>query len=75
MSAIQVSASPRARAGTVPVAIYTRVSTPNQVGGRFDSCESQAAVCREHIAKKAADGWFEMACFSDPAYRPTRAAR
>ncbi len=68
MSAIQVSASPRARAGTVPVAIYTRVSTPNQVGGRFDSCESQAAVCREHIAKKAAEGWFEIACFSDPAY-------
>jgi len=46
MSAIQVAASPRARAATVPVAIYTRVSTPNQVGGRFDSCESQAAVLR-----------------------------
>jgi hypothetical protein len=28
----------------VPVAIYTRVSTLHQVGGRFDSCESQAAT-------------------------------
>ena len=53
---------------TVAVAIYTRVSTANQVGGRFDSCESQAAICREHIAKHAPEGWFEVACFSDPAY-------
>jgi hypothetical protein len=52
----------------VPVAIYTRVSTANQVGGRFDSCESQSAVCRDFIAKHASDGWFEVACFSDPAY-------
>ena len=58
----------RARACTVPVAIYTRVSTANQVGGRFDSCESQAAVCRDFIAKHANDGWFEVACYSDPAY-------
>jgi hypothetical protein len=28
----------------VPVAITTRVSTLHQVGGRFDSCESQAAI-------------------------------
>jgi DNA invertase Pin-like site-specific DNA recombinase len=52
----------------VPVAIYTRVSTANQVGGRFDSCESQSVVCRDFIAKHASDGWFEVACFSDPAY-------
>jgi YD repeat-containing protein len=53
---------------TVPVAIYTRVSTANQVGGRFDSCESQAAICRDHITKQTALGWCEVACFSDPAY-------
>ncbi len=62
------SNSSRTRACTVPVAIYSRVSTANQVGGRFDSCESQAAVCRDYIAKHASDGWFEVACFSDPAY-------
>ena len=67
MPAIQ-SGSSRSRACTVPVAIYSRVSTANQVGGRFDSCESQAAVCRDFIAKHANDGWFEVACFSDPAY-------
>lgn len=53
---------------TVPVAIYTRVSTAGQVGGRFDSCESQAAICREHIAKQASAGWHEVACFTDAAY-------
>lgn len=46
---------------TVPVAVYTRVSTAIQVGERFDSGESQAVICREHIAKHAADGWFEFA--------------
>lgn len=68
MPAIPSSASIRARAHAIAVAIYTRVSTANQVGGRFDSCESQAAVCRDFIAKHAGDGWFEVACFSDPAY-------
>ncbi len=53
---------------TVPVAIYTRVSTTSQVGGRFDSCESQAAICREHLAKRASEGWHEVACFTDAAY-------
>ncbi len=62
------SNSSRLRACTVPVAIYSRVSTANQVGGRFDSCESQAAVCRDFIAPHASDGWFEIAGFSDPAY-------
>jgi DNA invertase Pin-like site-specific DNA recombinase len=68
MSAIQSYASIRACAHAIAVAIYTRVSTANQVGGRFDSCESQAAVCHDFIAKHASDGWFEVACFSDPAY-------
>lgn len=52
----------------VPVAIYTRVSTDNQVGGRFDSLESQATICRDFIGKRAADGWHEVACFTDAAY-------
>lgn len=52
----------------VPVAIYARVSTDNQVGGRFDSCESQTAVCREHIRQHAAEGWYEVASFTDAAY-------
>lgn len=52
----------------VPVAIYTRVSTLDQVGGRFDSCESQEALCREHVQKHAAEGWYISGVFSDPAY-------
>lgn len=52
----------------VPVAIYTRVSTLDQVGGRFDSCESQEALCREHVQKHAAEGWHISGVFSDPAY-------
>jgi DNA invertase Pin-like site-specific DNA recombinase len=52
----------------VPVAIYTRVSTDNQIGGRFDSCESQAAICREHIEKHADEGWYEVASYKDAAY-------
>jgi len=52
----------------VPVAIYTRVSTDNQVGGRFDSCESQAAVCRDYISKHSEEGWYEAAALTDAAY-------
>ena len=52
----------------VPVAVYTRVSTDNQVGGRFDSLESQATICRDYIRKRTADGWQEVACFTDAAY-------
>ena len=51
-----------------PVAIYTRVSTDNQVGGRFDSCESQAAYCREKIEQSKGNGWHEVACLTDAAY-------
>ncbi len=52
----------------VPVAIYARVSTENQVGGRFDSCDSQTVVCREHIRQHAQDGWYEVASITDAAY-------
>ena len=52
----------------VPVAIYTRVSTLHQVGGRFDSCESQAAICRDYIRKRAHEGWTEFSCHTDAAY-------
>lgn len=51
----------------VPVAIYTRVSTDNQVGGRFDSCESQLAICRDYIRRHGDRGWVEVANYSDPA--------
>ncbi|EIP98777.1 site-specific recombinase, DNA invertase Pin [Opitutaceae bacterium TAV1] len=69
MSAIHNPVSARAPvAHAVPIAIYTRVSTVNQIGGRFDSCESQAAICRDYIHKHADEGWFEAACFSDPAW-------
>jgi len=54
--------------GSVPVAIYARVSTDNQVGGRFDSCESQTAICREYISQRASLGWHEVASFTDAAY-------
>ncbi len=53
---------------TVPVAIYTRVSTASQVGGRLDSCASQEAICRDYIASRTAEGWFEIACYTDAAY-------
>ena len=52
----------------IPVAIYTRVSTTSQVGGRFDSCESQAAICRDYIARLASAGWHEIAAYTDAAY-------
>lgn len=52
----------------VPVAIYTRVSTAGQVGGQFDSCASQEAICRDYIASRAVEGWFEIACYTDAAY-------
>jgi DNA invertase Pin-like site-specific DNA recombinase len=51
-----------------PVAIYARVSTEQQCGHRFDSCEHQVAVCREYILKQAHLGWHEVACFIDEAY-------
>jgi DNA invertase Pin-like site-specific DNA recombinase len=62
--------APAANAEPEPqsVAIYTRVSTGNQVGGRFDSCEAQAAYCREKIERQKAEGWFEVACLTDAAY-------
>ncbi|MDI1335871.1 MAG: recombinase family protein [Lacunisphaera sp.] len=54
---------------SLPVGIYARVSTSNQVGGRFDSCESQGAYCRDYLAKHAAaEGWHEFMSFTDAAY-------
>jgi DNA invertase Pin-like site-specific DNA recombinase len=55
-------------AASIPVAIYTRVSTTSQVGGRFDSCESQAGICRDYITRHASEGWHEIACYTDAAY-------
>ena len=51
-----------------PVAIYTRVSDNKQLGRRFESCESQAAICRDYIQNRAKEGWHEVAYFTDPAY-------
>ncbi|MBP6506427.1 MAG: recombinase family protein [Opitutaceae bacterium] len=56
-------------AGTLPVAIYSRVSTANQVGGRFDSCESQVVMCRDYLLKHAAkENWHECSTLTDAAY-------
>lgn len=60
--------STRVTLSVIHVAIYTRVSTLHQVGGRFDSCESQAAICRDYIKKHAHEGWVEYACHTDAAY-------
>jgi DNA invertase Pin-like site-specific DNA recombinase len=62
------SPSSPAAPGSVPVAIYSRVSTDDQVGGRFDSCESQAAVCRDLLRQGKSKGWHEVACLTDAAY-------
>lgn len=67
MSAIpSTHISPEVR--QVPVAIYTRVSTIDQVGGRFDSCESQEELARQHIARNAPSGYYLSGVFPDPAY-------
>lgn len=60
--------SPILPALRVPVAIYTLVSTIGQVGGRFDSCESQAANSRDYLAHYSDEGWHEVARFTDAAY-------
>lgn len=53
----------------VPAAIYTRVSTNKQLGRRVESCESQEAICRDHIqTHAAAKGWQLVQTFTDPAY-------
>lgn len=45
-----------------------RVSTIDQVGGRFDSCESQEELARQHIARNAHKGYYLSGVFPDPAY-------
>ena len=68
MTKIQAAATPVAT-GSVPVGIYARVSTFNQVGGRFDSCESQVVICRDYLAKHATtQGWHEFISLTDAAY-------
>jgi len=47
---------------------YTRVSTLHQVGGRFDACESQAAICRDTIKKRVHEGWTQFSCHTDAVY-------
>lgn len=64
----EIGQSQPAASGLVPVAIYTRVSTDNQVGGRVDSCEAQAAYCRQNIERRQAEGWHEVVCLTDAAY-------
>lgn len=54
--------------GSVPVVIYTRVSSTKQLGRRFESCESQAAICRDYIKNRSKEGWYEAGHFTDPAY-------
>jgi DNA invertase Pin-like site-specific DNA recombinase len=53
---------------SVPAIIYTRVSDTKQLGRRFESCESQAAICRDLIQRHEKEGWHELAYFTDPAY-------
>ena len=68
MPAISASV-PSVSTGSLPVGIYARVSTFNQVGGRFDSCESQAVMCRDYLNKHAAvEGWHEFITLTDAAY-------
>lgn len=69
MRAIQSSYAQPARRD-IPVAIYTRVSTRKPL----DSCESQAAVCRDFLARHLAHGRHEIACFTDRE-KGTRAKR
>lgn len=53
----------------MPAGIYTRVSTNKQLGRRVESCESQEAICRDHILSHApAKGWQLVQTFTDPAY-------
>jgi DNA invertase Pin-like site-specific DNA recombinase len=59
------SSNLRAPSRSLPAAIYARVSTDDQVGGRFDSCDSQAAVCRDVLKAR---GCHEVACLTDAAY-------
>lgn len=58
---------PESTPEAVPVAIYTRVSTVKQVGGRFDSCAAQAEACRTYLRERERSGWVEVACYRDAA--------
>lgn len=68
MTRVNENEAPGARPLAVPAIIYTRVSDNKQLGRRFESCESQAAICRDLIQRHADQGWHELAYFTDPAY-------
>ena len=53
---------------SIPVAIYARVSTAQQCGHRFNSCEHQVNICRDYIQKRSDLGWHEAGCITDEAY-------
>jgi len=64
----RIQPSPRhATPKVVPVAITTRVSTLNQVGGRFDYYGSRAISCFDPIRKRVHEGWIEFFCRTNPA--------
>jgi DNA invertase Pin-like site-specific DNA recombinase len=50
---------------SVLCAIYTRVSTDDQVHSVFGSLEKQFEMCRKHLAGER--GWVHHATYSDPA--------
>lgn len=47
------------------MAVYARVSTSKQVGGKFDSCDHQIERAKEIIASKSEIGWFCAEEFRD----------
>ena len=53
---------------STPVAIYARVSTAQQCGHRFSSCEHQVNICRDYLRKQSDLGWHEVGCITDEAY-------
>ena len=57
---------------TVRVAIYTRVSTPDQANGDFTSIDSQEEYCRSFGHSQRGKGWEEKALhYSDPGISGT----
>ncbi len=65
------STVPRPGVRPVPVVIYSRVSTSNQVGGRFDSCASQEKLARQHIARNVHKSYCLKGVFRDQTYSGT----
>lgn len=61
-------AAPSSQSQGTSVAIYARVSTTKQVGGRYDSCDAQIEACKNYIQARQHEGWTLFDVFSDPAY-------